>query len=132
MGGGYWSGQLIVVQVQAFEVGELAEFGGYRSGQLVDFQVQGGYSLVGDANTGPVGDAGGVAGVAGAPGQEGRVGGYGLAGPVVADVDQCSAVCGQAGVGVGVGDKGSVGAVGRVQVRRLSLRRAVLRSGGQG
>ena len=30
--GRYWSGQLIVAQVQGGEVGEVAKFGGYRSG----------------------------------------------------------------------------------------------------
>ena len=37
--GGYWSGQLVAVQVQVGEVGELADFCGYWSGQPVVVEV---------------------------------------------------------------------------------------------
>ena len=86
------------------------------------------HSSIMDMNAVPSGDPGGVSV---APGQErmagGQAGVVGAAGPVVADADQGKAVGYQAGVGGGIGDEGSVGAVVGVQVRDG---RAVLRSGG--
>ena len=54
---------------------------------------------------------------------DGEVGVVGVAGPVVADGDQRPAVSGEARIGGGVGYEGSVGAVGRVQVGGVVLRR---------
>ena len=138
-----------MVQVEAGQVGEVAQFGRDFPGEVVETQVQGGQALQGaelggdgpayffvpqvqgphpspvDFHPGPGGDVGRAGG---APGKQrvvvGQPGVVGMAGPVVADGRQHPAVRHQFRVVARVGYVGAVGASGGIQVgySRLGLR----------